>query len=164
MSKYPNTINFLKSAMTENVNRELAHEISTLIKYLYESLNENATLEKEVATLKHEVEVLKKEKESLLNALPGYNEEMHRTPVYPDGFHFYGDGPLSYTLTDKEIQEFVTEAFNTPLGSSEFYETGTGDTVILKLRFGDENKIIVARGYAEYVYHEDDEVDGSHLL
>ena len=80
--------------------------------------------------------------------------QRNNSPIFPENFSYFGNESTKY-LSDKETQEFVKEilASEKGLGYGEFECVGTGDTLVIGLKYSDEYDVIVAKKYYQYTKH-----------
>lgn len=109
--------------------------------------------------LQEQVATLSAENADLRTALDqqGYTEPVKLTPQFPNEFYIYGDGPLSYSPSDEEIQEAIDSLveFDLELEGTSFIELTKGSALVIKTSNGETTKYIVTRGYYEYVVGTD---------
>lgn len=70
---------------------------------------------------------------------------------FPDSFYHFGESNQAVKIPDDEVQQMVDRMVKRfpELKPGEFGVEATGDTMVLALKFGDSNEIVVAKNYWE---------------
>lgn len=108
-----------------------------------------------------EDEVERVENNGLGVICPNCNESIvleHIEPfTFPDTFYHFGTGEGAICLSDDEVQQYVDivkRKLQQECRVGEYTFIGNGDTMVLGLKFEDEDEIIVAKNYWEdSVFH-----------
>lgn len=71
--------------------------------------------------------------------------------VWPSSFYHFGESAGAVNIPDKEVQQIIDRIVKRfpELNDGEFTYEGTGDTIVIGLKFNDSNEVIVAKNYWE---------------